>query len=95
MSENLKASTVILALILGAVVWYSVEQVATYLEEYEVYVGIYPFGVVTHPYAWLAPIVRIVKLPVSTFAVVFILVIGRGDSTPVVIVRRVVRKTRR
>jgi len=48
-----------LALVLSGLTVICFYLIAHILETYTVYVGIYPFGTWTHPFAWMAPTIRL------------------------------------
>ena len=52
--------TIVLGLVLSGVVLIGFFLIANILQNYSVYVGIYPFGTWTYPLAWLAPLVRMI-----------------------------------
>jgi len=64
--------TVLLAAVLAVAVWAASVIVAGFLETYEVYIGIPPFGVSTYPLASFASVVRLLgKIGASvSFAIV-------------------------
>ena len=59
--------TIVLGLVLSGVVLIGFFLIANILQNYSIYVGIYPFGTLAYPLAWLAPLVRIVGQIVAVF----------------------------
>jgi len=60
-----------LALALSGITLIGFYLIAAILENYAVYIGIPPFGMWTHPLAWLAPLVRLIGEVISILIFVF------------------------
>jgi len=71
--------TIVLAVVISGITFIGFYLIANVLQNYAVYVGIYPFGTWTYPLAWLAPFVRLTGQIVSIL--IFILFVALKSLT--------------